>query len=233
MIQRDGRETSTPGMATPSASGAHHVVADTPGASVIVRHAPLLIVLSGPSAVGKTTLARALVAQGWPGYVMVTVTTRRKRLGEVDGVHYHFRTEEQFQEMIARDELIERAEVHGNWYGIPAAPLRERLAAGQDVLLSIDPQGAQTIRTRTKGGVYIFLSPESLNELVARLDARNLDSPEQRTLRLLNAEREMAQMDRYDYVIINRQGQFEAAVEQIKAIITAEHCRVNPRQIEV
>src|SRR5579862_5514271 len=178
MIQRDGRETSTPGMATPSASGAHHVVADAPGASVIVRHAPLLIVLSGPSAVGKTTLARALVAQGWPGYVMVTVTTRRKRLGEVDGVHYHFRTGEQFQEMIARDELIERAEVHGNWYGIPAAPLRERLAAGQDVLLSIDPQGAQTIRTRTKGGVYIFLSPESLNELVARLDARNLDSPE-------------------------------------------------------
>ncbi len=214
MIQ-DGRETSTPGMAPPSASGAHHVVSDTPGASVIVRHAPLLIVLSGPSGVGKTTLTKALLAQGWQGYVMVTVTTRRQRLGEVDGVHYHFRTEEELQELIARDELL------------------ERLAIGQDVLLTIDPQGAQTIRTRTKGGVYIFLAPESLSELVARLDARNLDSPEQRTLRLLNAEREMAQMDRYDYVIINRQGQFDAAVEQIKAIITAEHCRVNPRIVEV
>lgn len=198
-----------------------------------MRPHPLLIVLSGPSGVGKTTLTRTLVSQGWPGHIVVTATTRRPRPGEIDGVHYHFYSEAQFRDLIARNELLERAEVHGNWYGVPAAPVRERLAAGQDVLLTIDPQGAQTIRSRTQGACFIFLAPESLDELVARLDARNLDGPEQRTLRLINAEREMAEMSRYDYAIINRQGHFSEAVEQLNAILTAEHCRVNPTPVVV
>src|SRR5436305_10523559 len=120
-------------------------------------YAPMLLVLSGPSGVGKTTLTNRLKEQGWPGLVVVTVTTRRPRPGEQDGVHYHFRTPQQFREMIERGELLEHAEVHGNWYGVPAIPVRERLAAGEDVILTIDPQGAKTIRAKTKGAVFVFL----------------------------------------------------------------------------
>ncbi|HUY76804.1 MAG TPA: guanylate kinase [Ktedonobacterales bacterium] len=230
----DGRETSNcltvGGVAPESSVGARS--AASAGATQRMPH-PLLIVLSGPSGVGKTTLTRTLVSQGWPGHIVVTATTRRPRPGEIDGVHYHFYSEAQFRDLLARNELLEHAEVHGNWYGVPAAPVRERLQAGQDVLLTIDPQGAQSIRARTNGACFVFMAPESLDELVTRLDARNLDGPEQRTLRLINAEREMAEMTRYDYAIINRQGHFDEAVAQLNAILTAEHCRVNPPAVVV
>jgi guanylate kinase len=193
-------------------------------------YSPLLVVLSGPSGVGKTTLTKALLEQGWPGHVMVTVTTRRPRAGEIDGLHYHFRTPQEFQRMIERRELLEYAEVHGNWYGVPVGPVREQLAAGRDVILTIDPQGAQTIRGRTSGAVFIFLAPESPHELVERVKARGQDSAEQRTLRLLNAEREMAELPKYDYLIINRQDHLAEAVERLKAILLAEHSRVHPRR---
>jgi guanylate kinase len=194
---------------------------------------PLMIVLSGPSGVGKTTLTQALVGSGWPGHIVVTATTRRPRPGEIDGVHYHFRTAQDFQRMIQDGELLEHAEVHGNWYGVPAAPVREHLMAGHDVLLTIDPQGAQTIRERTKGSVSVFLVPESVDELVERMNQRATDTAEQRALRLLNAEREMAELAKYDYQIVNRQDKLDEAVLQLRAIITAEHCRVHPRRPEV
>ena len=197
------------------------------------KRCPLLLVLSGPSGVGKTTITKALVEQSWSGYILVTVTTRRPRIGEVDGVHYHFRSIQQFRQMVEQGELLEHAEVHGNWYGTPAGPVRENLAAGSDVIMTIDPQGAQKIRERTRGAVFVFLAPESLDELVERVNSRGLDTPEQRALRLLNAEREMAELPKYDYLIVNRQGRLPEAVEQLKAIIRAEHSRVNPRCTDV
>jgi guanylate kinase len=148
-------------------------------------------------------------------------------------VHYHFRTAQEFQRMIEAGELLEHAEVHGNWYGVPAAPVREQLTAGNDVLLTIDPQGAQTIRERTKGAVSVFLTPESVDELVERMNQRATDTAEQRALRLLNAEREMAELAKYDYQIVNRQDRLDDAVAQLQAIIVAEHCRVQPRRPEV
>ncbi len=198
-----------------------------------ITTSPLLVVLSGPSGVGKTTLTRALVEQGWPGYIVVTATTRRPRNGEIDGVHYHFCSHQQFQEMARTGQLLEHAEVHGNQYGVPVAPVREQLAANRDVILTIDPQGANTIRNRTKGAVFLFLAPESLEDLTSRLDLRGQDSPEQRALRLINAEREMAQLPSYDYVIINRRERLQDAIDQLRAIMLAEHCRVNPRRSEV
>jgi guanylate kinase len=201
--------------------------------SVRIARYPLLIVLSGPSGVGKTTLTQALVQGGWQGHIVVTATTRRPRPGEVDGMHYHFRTPREFQQMIQQGELLEHAEVHGNWYGVPAAPVRAQLAANVDVLLTIDPQGARTIRERTKGSVSVFLVPESLDELVERMHRRAYDTAEQRALRLLNAEREMEELPKYDYVIVNRQGHLDEAVAQLRAIMTAEHCRVQPRRPEV
>jgi len=198
-----------------------------------ITTSPLLVVLSGPSGVGKTTLTRALVEQGWPGYIVVTATTRRPRNGEIDGVHYHFCSHQQFQEMLRTNQLLEHAEVHGNQYGVPVAPVREQLASNRDVILTIDPQGANTIRHRAKGAVFIFLAPESLEDLTSRLDLRGQDSPEQRALRLINAEREMAQLPSYDYVIINRRERLQDAIDQLRAIMLAEHCRVNPRRPEV
>ncbi len=200
---------------------------------VPVHRCPLLLVLSGPSGVGKTTITKALVEHGWGGYILVTVTTRRPRLGEIDGVHYHFRSIQQFRQMVEQGELLEHAEVHGNWYGTPAGPVRQQLAASVDVIMTIDPQGAQKIRERTHGAVFVFLAPESLDDLVERLHTRGQDTPEQRALRLLNAEREMAEMPKYDYVIINRPGRVAEAVDQLRAIMVAEHSRVNPRCPEV
>ncbi|HLJ80610.1 MAG TPA: guanylate kinase [Ktedonobacterales bacterium] len=197
------------------------------------KRCPLLLVLSGPSGVGKTTITRALMEHGWDGYILVTVTTRRPRIGELDGVHYHFRSIQQFRHMVEQGEFLEHAEVHGNWYGTPRGPVRERLAAGSDVIMTIDPQGAQKIRERTRGAVFVFLAPESLEELVERVNSRGLDTPEQRALRLLNAEREMAELAKYDYLIVNRQGRLAEAVEQLKAIMRAEHSRVNPHCPEV
>jgi guanylate kinase len=194
-----------------------------------LKRCPLLLVLSGPSGVGKTTITKALTEQGWDGYVLVTVTTRRPRIGEVDGIHYHFRSIQQFRQMVEQGELLEHAEVHSNWYGTPAGPVREKLAAGTDVIMTIDPQGAQKIRERTRGAVFVFLAPESLDELVERVNSRGLDTPEQRALRRLNAEREITELPKYDYLIVNRQGRLDEAVEQLKCIMRAEHSRVNPR----
>jgi guanylate kinase len=161
--------------------------------------------------------------------VVVTATTRRPRPGEVDGVHYHFRTMQKFQKMIAQGELLEHAEVHGNMYGVPAAAVREQLAAGRDVILTIDPQGAATVRTRVRDALFVFLAPESLDELVERMNQRGQDTAEQRALRLVNAEREMAELPTYDYVIVNRTGHLTETVEALKAILLAEHSRVTPR----
>ncbi|HEX6799964.1 MAG TPA: guanylate kinase [Ktedonobacterales bacterium] len=197
------------------------------------RAGGLLLVLSGPSGVGKTTVTNALKAEGWPGYVVVTATTRRPREGEVDGMHYLFRTVQQFQEMVRNGELLEHAEVHGNYYGVPAAPVREQLARGRDVILTIDPQGAATIRKRTRNAIFIFLAPESVDDLVERVELRGQDTPEQRALRLLNAEREMAELPGYDYAIVNRSGCLAEAVALFKAIVQAEHSRVQPRAAEV
>ncbi len=193
----------------------------------------LLFVLSAPSGTGKDTVIRRLREQGLPIRVAVTVTTRAPRPGEIDGVHYYFVSPDAYQRMLTNDELLEHAEVHGNWYGVPRRPVREWLAAGEDVLLKIDVQGAATVRQKVPQAIFIFLAPQSISELNRRLSARHSETETERARRLADASYELTQQTWYDYRVVNRQGHLDEAVEKVKAIITAEHCRVLPRGAQV
>ncbi|MHB1132853.1 MAG: guanylate kinase [Chloroflexota bacterium] len=194
---------------------------------------PRLFVLSGPSGVGKDAVI-ACLKEECPGlHYTVTVTTRRPRPGEADGVHYHFVTLERFRQMVAQDELLEWALVYGQHYGTPRQQVKEMLALGRDVLLKIDVQGAAQVRNRVRGAVSIFIAPSSLRELRHRLAERNSESDEEIEARWRQAEAELAERVSYDYCVVNRDGQLRDTVTQIRAIISAEHCRVHPRRVEL
>lgn len=193
----------------------------------------LLFVLSAPSGTGKDTVIKTLKNQGLDFYVVSSVTTRRPRQGESEGKPYHFVDQETFNRLVENDELLEYANVHGNWYGQPRKPIRDNLQARRDVLLKIDVQGAATVRRKVPEAVFIFLVPESVQELAQRLDARKTETQEERQRRLADAQVELAEKDWYDYIILNRQGHVEEAVDRLRAIILAEHSRARPRQIKV
>jgi guanylate kinase len=193
----------------------------------------LLFVLSAPSGTGKDTVINTARAQGMDFFVVPSVTTRQPRPGESEGNPYHFVSKETFEELEGKGELLEYANVHGNWYGQPRQPIRDNLNAGRDVLLKIDVKGAATIRKIVPGAIFIFLVPESMDELAARLENRNTETEEERKRRLEDAHIELAEQDWYDYVITNRQGHAEEAAEKLRAIMIAEHSRVHPRQVTI
>lgn len=191
----------------------------------------LLVVVSGPSAVGKDTVLDALLAEkraGHPIQKCVTATTRQPRAGERDGVDYHFISPARFNEMVSRDELLEYAEVHNHYYGTPRAWVSERQAAGADVILKIDVQGGVSVKKKMADAVLVFLQPPSLGELERRLRGRGTEDEDDIAVRLLNARKEMAQRAHYDYAVTN--DTVRETVAAIRAILTAEHCRV-PRVV--
>ena len=192
---------------------------------------PLLIVLSGPSGAGKDTLLTRMKESGYPLEYITTVTTRAKRAEETDNVDYHFVSARKFQEMIKNNELLEWANVYGNWYGVPRQPVKEALDKGQDIIVKVDTQGAATIKKILPEAVFIFLIPPSMEELVMRLKQRHTESPFNLALRIKTAEEEIKQLPLFDYVVVNKRGKIDQAVSEIKAIITAEKCRVSPRKI--
>ena len=191
----------------------------------------LLFVLSAPSGAGKDTVIQALQAQGADFFVVPSVTTRAPRVGESEGHPYYFVDQKSFDRMVARNELLEYANVHGNWYGQPRQPIREKLSAGRDVLLKIDVQGATTVRRLVPEAIFIFLHPGSSEDLIQRLEARSTETAEEIQLRLNNAKTELAEQHWYDYLVFNRHGHLQQAVADLRAIIRAEHCRVTPRHI--
>lgn len=193
----------------------------------------LLFVLSAPSGAGKDTVIQALLARGADFFVVPSVTTRAPRPGESDGLPYYFVDQATFERMVAADELLEYARVHGNWYGQPRQPIRDNLNQGRDVLLKIDVQGATTIRRLVPQAIFLFLHPGSSAELAQRLETRNTETTEELQIRLLNAETELAEQHWYDYLIFNRHDRLQQAVDDLRAIIRAEHCRVTPRQIDL
>jgi guanylate kinase len=191
---------------------------------------PLLIVLSGLSGAGKDVVLNKLREGGCPVEFITTVTTRAKRPNEQDGVHYHFISREKYQEMIGRNELLESANVYGNWYGVPKAAVKQALEQGKDVIIKIDVQGAATIKKAVPQAVLIFLATPSMEELAQRLSQRRTETQSDLELRLNTAAGELKRLSMFDYIIINRKNQSDRAVEDIRSIIAAEKCRVKQRE---
>lgn len=183
----------------------------------------LLIVLSGPAGVGKGTVCSALRQEETDIQYSVSATTRNPRAGEVDGVNYFFKSHDEFQEMIANDKLLEWAEYVGNFYGTPVDYVRETLDRGQDIILEIEVQGAMKVREAFPEGVFIFLMPPSLAELRNRIVGRGTETAEVIDARMTVAKEEIDLMRMYDYVVEN--DAVELAVQRIKSIVTAEHCK--------
>jgi guanylate kinase len=184
----------------------------------------LLIVLSGPSGVGKGTVRKALFSQPDINlHYSISVTTRKPREGEVDGVDYFFKTREEFEEMIRENKLLEWAEYVGNYYGTPIDYVEKTLQEGKDVFLEIEVKGALQVRKAFPEGLFIFLAPPSLSELKNRIVTRGTESADLINDRMKAAKEELEMMDAYDYVVEN--DKVELACERIKAIVMAEHCK--------
>lgn len=192
---------------------------------------PLLIVISGPSGVGKDSVIQRMKERNLPFHFVVTATTRPPRPGEKHGVDYFFISQAEFAEMIEKGELLEYAIVYEDYKGVPKEQVRQALASGKDVLMRVDVQGAATIRRICPDAVLVFLTTQSEEEMVSRLQARQSESPEQLKLRIATARQELKRMDEFDYVVVNRQGQLDETVDTILAIIQGEHHRVHPRKV--
>lgn len=194
---------------------------------------PLVVVLSGPSGVGKDSALACLRERGHPFHFAVTATTRPPRSGEVEGVNYHFVSRERFQEMVENGELLEHACVYGHRYGVPKEEVRWGLAQGLDVILRLDVQGAATVKKLLPEAVLIFMAPASEEELGQRLRKRLTEGPACLQERLAKFREEMKRLAEFDYLVVNHEGKLGEAVDQIAAIITAEKCRTRPRRIEL
>jgi guanylate kinase len=193
----------------------------------------LLIVISGPSGVGKDTVVHRMRDRKLPFRFVVTATSRPRRSEETDGVDYVFLTREEFEAMIARGDLLEHALVYGQYKGIPRQHVREALGGDQDVVLRIDVQGAETLRSLCPDALLIFLTTRDEDELARRLRKRRTESADALALRLATARREYEKLDLFDYVVVNADGELDGAVDTIEAIIRAEHHRTRPRQVSL
>ena len=190
---------------------------------------PMLVVLSGPSGVGKDSVLRHLKELGGNWHFTVTATTRAQRPGEVDGEDYLFIDRDTFLDMEQRGDFLERAQVYGNWYGVPKSQVRDALAEGKDVFMKTDVQGAATIKDIAPGGILVFLMPPSPQELERRLRDRKTETTPDLELRIRTAMEEMRQLSDFEYVVVN--DELDTAVDQIRAIITAEKCHIPPRWV--
>jgi guanylate kinase len=194
---------------------------------------PLFVVLSGLSGAGKDAVLAGLRLADLPLFISVSATTRARRAGEKDGFDYHFVSREKFQELIDGGELLEWANVYGNYYGIPREPVRQALQKGKDVIVKIDVQGAATIKKIMPQAVFIFMVTPYMEELEHRLKQRRTENSADLELRLKTAVEELRQLPMFDYIVVNRPGEINQAIADIIAIIKAEKCRVAQRELAI
>ena len=192
---------------------------------------PLLVVISGPSGVGKDSVIQRMKERKLPFHYVVTATTRKPRETEQHGVDYFFISHDEFAEMIENDELLEYAIVYNDYKGIPKEQVREALASGKDVVMRVDVQGAETIRALSPGALLIFLMTESEQVMVKRLEERKSETREGLKLRIATARKELGRIGDFDYLVINREQQLDDTVDKIIAIISSEHQRVKQRKV--
>ena len=198
-----------------------------------VTPAPLLIVISGPSGVGKDSIVQRMKERGFPFHFVVTATTRGRRENEVHGRDYWFVSKDEFARMIEENELIEYAIVYGDYKGIPKTQVREALASGQDVVMRLDVQGAETVRKLAPEALLIFITCESEDELERRLHERKTESADSLALRIATARKELQRIEAFDYVVVNHDFQLDDTVDKVRAIIAAEHLRVQQRKVNL
>jgi guanylate kinase len=197
----------------------------------IVEPEPLLVVISGPSGVGKDSVLARMKERGLPFHFVVTATTRPMRPGEIEGQDYFFVSSDEFARMIEADELLEYAIVYNDYKGIPKQQVRDALASGEDVIMRIDVQGAATIRKLVPNAILVFLTTESEAAMVRRLELRRTETPEGLNLRIAMARQELKRASEFDYAVINKQDQLDETVDDIYAIISAEHHRVIQKKV--
>ncbi len=197
----------------------------------VIDPQPLLIVISGPSGAGKDTIMQRMKERGMPFHFVVTATTRPRRENEVHGRDYFFVSKEEFARMIDEDELIEYAIVYGDYKGIPKQQVREALASGQDVVMRIDVQGAETVRKLAPNAVMIFMTVDNEQELERRLRERKTENAEELALRIATARKELQRVDAFDYIVVNADDHQDEAVDTIQSIIIAEHSRVHQKAV--
>jgi len=196
------------------------------------RHTePLLIVISGPSGVGKDTIIQRMKERDLHFQFVITATTRPPRPNEADGRDYFFYSPAEFTQMIENGELLEYALVYNDYKGIPKAQVRDALTSGNDVVMRLDVQGAETIRRLCPDALMIFLSPQDEDEMISRLQERKTETPDGLKVRITTAKQEMMHINSFDYVVINRQLHLEETVDTIISIIIAEHHRVKQRVV--
>jgi guanylate kinase len=192
---------------------------------------PLLIVISGPSGVGKDSVIKRMKELNLPFHFVVTATTRPRRENEVHGVDYYFLTHDEFAELMEKGELLEYAYVYNDYKGIPKDQVREALASGKDVIMRLDVQGAATVHRIYQDAVLIFLTTSNEQELVNRLRERKTETPDEVNLRIAMARQELKRIDEFDYMIVNREYRLDETVNTIMAIIEAEHHHIPPRKV--
>jgi guanylate kinase len=193
----------------------------------------LLIIISGPSGVGKDSVLHTMKERSLPFHFVVTTTTRPPRPDEVHGRDYFFVSKEEFARLIEADELFEYAIVYKDYKGNSKKQVRDALASGQDVVMRLDVQGAATVRKLAPEAVLIFLTTQNEQELVERLKSRKTDTAEDLSLRIATAQQELKRASEFDYVIVNSDGCLNETVDTVVAIIRAEHHRVNPRKVSL
>ena len=183
----------------------------------------LLFILSGPSGAGKGTICREILKRN-NAEISVSMTTREKREGEIEGKHYYFVSEDEFKEKIENDALLEYACVYGNYYATPREPVMEKLCKGIDVILEIDIQGALKVKEACPEGIFIFILPPSMSELRKRIIGRGSETEDSIKCRMEESLKEISYIDKYDYCVVN--GVLEEAADRVAAIMVAEHSRV-------